>query len=288
MSNGPDEARKAKEYSIGYGKPPQWSRFVKGKSGNPLGRKTKKSASRPRSAKLDKAVRDQILAENNKIVSVREGDRHVQMTTVEAIRQAERVAAFKGNAIAQRNALARYEIAASELAAEIEEDHSYWRTYCAAYRQKERDGYSLPEDIPHPDDLIFKDGKFVTFVWTPKLAAEKRHLIQSLLLQAEKDTRALCTGPDIAHDPKPLSLVLALVLNNLLPPRYRFDDVQLLMIMDKYRAMTKRRLETALKEALLAAGLPYHPNTVLPAAEPNLEWLTKYLALATRKLRAQI
>ena len=283
--SGSGAPQKPKDYPVGYGKPPLWSRFVKGQSGNSAGRPKRKAAPQANTTKMDKALRDRIIEENNRLVSVREGDRQIKITTAEALRQAERMAAFKGNPIAQRNALARLECAVADRAAEIEEDHAFWRDYCDKYQKLERSGQSISEEFPRPDDLIFKDNKFVTYVWTPKLAAENRQWIEVLLLQAEKDIRVLRAKMDISNDPKPLSLVFAIALNELLPQRYRFDNVRLILIMENCRTMNKRKLEYALKDAWKALGMPYRPATTFPAAEPHVDWLKKAFGRAVEHFK---
>lgn len=69
----PDDSTKA-DYEVGYGKPPQHSRFKPGQSGNPKGR-----------PKRSKNVKTVMAEELDKRVTVKRGHRHEKITKREAI-----------------------------------------------------------------------------------------------------------------------------------------------------------------------------------------------------------
>jgi hypothetical protein len=75
------------QYEVGYGRPPAHSRFKRGQSGNPRGR--------PRGSANFQTVFNKVM---NKKVLVREGPTVRQTHTLEAIIEALRVAALKGDA----------------------------------------------------------------------------------------------------------------------------------------------------------------------------------------------
>jgi len=83
----------AGEYRVGYGKPPEKSRFRKGQSGNPGGRPPGITAGRAKKLALKEAYR---------MVRVREGDRVVCVPALGAILRSLVALAAKGNAPAQR------------------------------------------------------------------------------------------------------------------------------------------------------------------------------------------
>jgi hypothetical protein len=74
-----------RNYEVGYGRPPQGTRFKKGQSGNPKGR--------PSGTKNLGGLFQQLLGE---MVTAREGDRSRRMTKAEALLQALVLRAIKG------------------------------------------------------------------------------------------------------------------------------------------------------------------------------------------------
>ena len=96
------------DHDIGYGKPPKWSRFRKGKSGNPKGRPKKKKAPKlnlePES-ELDEIQRRVL----DKQIQVTEAGERRVMKMVEVIAQAQASKAAKGHVLAQRDILKRAE-----------------------------------------------------------------------------------------------------------------------------------------------------------------------------------
>jgi hypothetical protein len=75
------------DYKIGYGRPPEHTRFKKGQSGNPNGR--------PQGRANAKTI---VARAINEKVTVREGDRARAMTKLEGMLQAHLVKAIKGDA----------------------------------------------------------------------------------------------------------------------------------------------------------------------------------------------
>jgi Family of unknown function (DUF5681) len=78
---------------VGYGKPPVHSRFCKGKSGNPTGKRRHGEAER---AEL------LIRKEAYRLLTVREGDKVTRMPAVQAVLRTQIASALKGNVSAQR------------------------------------------------------------------------------------------------------------------------------------------------------------------------------------------
>jgi hypothetical protein len=74
-------------YSVGYGKPPKHSRFKKGRSGNPKGR-------RQRNPKTIKAILTDVL---NRKLRVREADAYRRVTILELIITQLAIKATKGD-----------------------------------------------------------------------------------------------------------------------------------------------------------------------------------------------
>jgi hypothetical protein len=84
------------QYEIGYGRPPQHSRFKKGQSGNPTGRRRYTDSKRGQQLLLEEA---------NRLVTIREGEKKLRIPAVQAALRSLFFAAMKGNTSAQRMVL---------------------------------------------------------------------------------------------------------------------------------------------------------------------------------------
>jgi hypothetical protein len=78
---------------VGYGKPPVHSRFRKGQSGNPTGKRRHGNAERAQALIWEEAYR---------LLSVREGDKVTRMPALQAVVRSQIASAAKGNVTAQR------------------------------------------------------------------------------------------------------------------------------------------------------------------------------------------
>jgi Family of unknown function (DUF5681) len=97
------------DYEVGYGKPPQHTRFRKGHSGNPGGRPRVVTAGRAKALALKEAYR---------MVAVKAGDDVVYLPALQAILRGQIALAAKGNATAQRAVIEKVQAIEQELAAE--------------------------------------------------------------------------------------------------------------------------------------------------------------------------
>ena len=89
------------DYDIGYGRPPRYTRFRKGKSGNPAGRpKIKADQPSPvNDKKTDDILREQLA---RKIVTQGKGGGTRKMKVLEAVSLSQQKSALAGNSAAQR------------------------------------------------------------------------------------------------------------------------------------------------------------------------------------------
>lgn len=146
------------DYEIGYGKPPTHSRWKKGQSGNPKGRKRKVRSDFEVLAERMKAL---MLQEAYRPVEVEERGKKVKMPLIQAVIRRQGVTAAQGGLRATRYFM--------ESLRSIEEEN--WKTYASYVKQmidykidvgreferRRKLDPSEPEPVPHPDDIIIHD-----------------------------------------------------------------------------------------------------------------------------------
>ena len=156
-----DQQQQPRDLSVGYKKPPQANQFQKGRSGNPNGRPKRSKNKVPKGQGLDfgtQPANQMLLEEAYRTVTIREGEKIVQLPVIKAVFRSLGVSAMKGNRLAQATM--------AELVRGIEEEDrqlrsSYFETACeykigwqeAFDRARER-GLPEPAPLPHPDDVI--------------------------------------------------------------------------------------------------------------------------------------
>lgn len=272
MDNKLKEKLAQRTYEVGYGKPPTQGQFVKGRSGNPKGRPKKKEEPK-RSAKpltVDATSRDLVLQVAARMIGAR-GDGDVKVTAEEAVLHSQLSAAVKGNSNAQKSFLDRVERCRAELNAEIAEDHKFWREYCDTYPKAvasmQKAGKAIPVDWPHPEDLVFQEGKHVMLrggdAHEGMAACEAVVRLRDVyMLQSIKDERSF-EGPLKSH-PIFLSGVLAMCANISLPKRMQLDDTQYLLQILRLRGLRPAELRRRLKETWIALGCPKFADVTTP------------------------
>ena len=117
---------------VGYGRPPKGSRFKRGQSGNPKGRP--KGTRKPSSDHAIDAYNKIILAESNRMISIKEGDRLIKISMFEANVRALNIKGAKGDVRAQLGAIAITRKAREAKSAEWEEAIKTVIEYCEGAR----------------------------------------------------------------------------------------------------------------------------------------------------------
>jgi Family of unknown function (DUF5681) len=154
-------AGNAGDFEVGYKRPPKEHRFQKGKSGNPSGSRKgtrSKTPARPGLGFGEQPANAMLLEEAYRTVSVREGDKVVELPVIKAVFRALGVSAMKGNRLAQS--------AMAELIRSVEEEDrklrvEHFSTACdykvgweLEIEKARRLGLPEPTPLPHPDDVI--------------------------------------------------------------------------------------------------------------------------------------
>jgi hypothetical protein len=265
-------------YDVGYKKPPESRRFVKGKSGNPRGRPTKKKPD-PKPL-VDKSTMESILKVSLREVTVRDGDHLAKIPAFDAVIQTMAAAAMKGSVPAQKAFVELVDRARKELASEIKEDHEFWRNYAVTYDKYiaiyQKAGTPLPEGLPHPDDLVFEENYPVMLRGgDPIVAAQNWSTMvrfrDVLMLQAEQDVRCYPSKEEYQRRTTIfVSHYLLVDTNSRLPKRMQLGEDQIHFRMCSISCLRKRTLEERLRAGWADLGVPYAPNQITPPLKPLL------------------
>ncbi len=163
-------------YEVGYGKPPEDTRFRKGQSGNPRGRP--KGAKNKLPALNEERMKTIILEEAYRTITVRDGTRNITVPIARAVLRSLAVNAVKGQHRSQRlfaELLAGVETANKGL-------HDTWFSTAVDYKfawdeelqRRDRAQIThLPPPLPHPDHIQFDMNRGTVVIRGPKTKDEK-------------------------------------------------------------------------------------------------------------------
>jgi hypothetical protein len=169
------------KYEVGYGRPPAQSRFTKGKSGNPKGRPKKCAPKKPAQANtstLGLLANKLLIEEAYRPVTIREGEKVIELPTIQAVHRATAVSALKGDRFARRALVEQVQQVEAtkaeerlELIKTLIEYKEYWTRIIAEAR---RTGRAEPQPVPHPDDIFIDFGSGDYQICGPMTDDEKR------------------------------------------------------------------------------------------------------------------
>lgn len=197
--NDPDGAKPRhrlmppRDYEVGYGKPPSHTQFKPGKSGNPKGR-PRRSRNRPPSLSEER-IKSLIIEEAYRTVPVVERGRRVNIPMAAAVLRAVAMNAAKGNnraATLFTTLLSKTEAENKKLATEVFESAlNYKLEWGKELERRRKLGLSLPDPVPHPDDIVL-DAHRMTFRVAGPLTREEipRYKLGAELLLAYQEANA--------------------------------------------------------------------------------------------------
>ena len=186
---------KDRKYEIGYGRPPQYTQFKKGKSGNPKGRPRK---TKPSEVIADTDLDDCLRRLSNLKMTIKIGGVEKEVPLYEAILMKQQANALAGSVTAQRDFLnakaaldandalrkAAAEQGAKEQAERKEKERQEMYDYLvrlhadqtAVYEQASDAGESPAPQYPHPDDFRFDHHARTARIEGPWDAEHARHI----------------------------------------------------------------------------------------------------------------
>lgn len=254
---------------VGYGRPPEHTRFKKGRSGNPKGRplsmRNKSNLSFSQQPFLAK-VADQ----GQRKINVREGDIVSEVTIVDALIQSILTKAIKGDPRAQGLAVNLLRDAEQKKAEEVKAQNESWSRYKEKARElianARHNNQPEPKFLPHPDDVVIDAVDGPRFIGPVDEDGEDRmketlSYCDALLMQDVLDRRC---GGRADRDAPGSSFVLFDLLQRAAPPRLRMSDAQIIVRQANYEHWTKRVLLKEVYQVWQRLGKNVPRGSVMP------------------------
>ena len=233
------------EDDVGYGRPPRYTRFRKGRSGNPAGRppRKKSTGAAPTDSELDDALRAQL----DKEITVQSADGPKKIRMQDAVLLSQQKAALSGNSAAQRDILkAARELEIRDNKREANEKdldiRCYYRVLNWQKNQRklwdeaiDKDKDKEPEKPwPHPDDILFDHDRKL---WKVRGAASLKHVPHFRKMLALRDYHISSLIVEMRRRGKNRKAGIAIhslwiVYNMMLPLRWQINEDEFLSLAD--------------------------------------------------------
>lgn len=263
-------------YRVGYGRPPLHTRFKKGQSGNPNGRRRK--TTRRNSAHNDlTSFRRTILEEASRLIRVKENGQVTEMTQEQAVVRAIIASAASGRPLAQRTALEMFMHVQDKQAAGRKSCFEGWLEYVATWRAAEaarkQRGLPPPDCLPHPEDLVFNyeqktvrcDGPTNETLWAFQQLTDWRELMLALDVEADHGAAAKEEDGEVS-----IFLLSTHLLDSLQPPRLRWSQSEWVRSVDRIWVMRRRERRQLIDRLCHRLDLDPELIVVLADAPPSI------------------
>jgi len=256
------ELRRNVVHDTGYKKPPKHTQFKKGQSGNPKGRPRKDDFG----PGTDRSASRLLLQEADRSITLTDASGSTEITGIQAVIRKEYVTAMKGNPLAQKHVIERYDLAERDRRRSIAGENEIWRLYRDRTRKEIADakakGETPPDPLPHPEDIVLDPDKGVQFLG-PMLPEQVDDIEEAcrtrdlLVLQDQLDRRlAKDTVVEDPLDRPGAALLYACSLNSWVPLRWQLSEGAMCSAMMRADNLTKRELLKTVYQGWRALGRP--------------------------------